>query len=217
MVMAANSGGYLFHYWAGLYGGCAHIYAPGGQRGPFAHLPYGIDNGAFAAFDAVREWDEAAFRKLLDWTEAAAIAPLWVAAPDVVTDAKATLDRWDGWAAEIRERGLPAALVVQDGMTPADVRACEPDAVFVGGSTEWKWLWMYRFCDSHPRVHVGRVNGYRPLLRCYDAGVESCDGTGWFRGDQVQVEGLRRFLHEQSEDRVPSPTPLFAGSDDAGQ
>lgn len=30
----------------------------------------------------------------------------------------------------------------------------------------------------------------------HDAGAESCDGTGWFRGDQKQLSGLRRYLYE---------------------
>ena len=213
MVMAANSGNWRWHYWAGKYeGACGHIYSPGGQRGPFPHLPYVLDNGAYAAFDAGREWDENAFEQLLTWAAAADIAPLWVAVPDVVADAVATLQQWDRWAEDIRARGFRAALVVQDGMTSADVRSAEPDAVFVGGSTAWKWLWLWRFCDSHPRVHVGRVNGYEPLLRCWRAGAESCDGTGWFRGDQDQLAGLERFLREQAEDCLPVEAELFGAA-----
>jgi hypothetical protein len=28
----------------------------------------------------------------------------------------------------------------------------------------------------------------------HEAGAESCDGTGWFRGDQDQLAGLERYL-----------------------
>ncbi len=218
LIMAANSGNRRWHFWAGKYGNCGHIYSPGGQTGPIIYsitdqsdvLPYGLDNGAWAAFDAGREWDEGAFYKLLDWAGKAEMDPLWIAAPDVITKKVETLKLWDGWAEEIRSRGFKAALVAQDGMTPADIRAAEPDVVFLGGSTTWKWLWLHRICDAHPRVHVGRVNGYNPLLRCYHAGAESCDGTGWFRGDQGQLEMLRRFLDEQASGTLPLDDTLFS-------
>jgi len=44
------------------------------------------------------------------------------------------------------------------------------------------------------RVHVGRVNQPARLEFLEDLGVESCDGTGWLRGDQMQLSGLVGFL-----------------------
>lgn len=211
LVMPANNGRYLVHYWAGLYGNLGHLYSPGGQRGPFKHLPYALDNGAYSAHINHSEWDADAFKMLLAWAGDADIPPMWVACPDVVADACATMKRWDEWSPVIRDAGFNAAMVVQDGMTLADVRAADPDAVFIGGSTEWKWLWLWRFCDSHPVVHVGRVNGYRDLIKCYRAGASSCDGTGWFRGDQDQLAGLERFLREQSDNAIPAAMPSLYG------
>lgn len=46
--------------------------------------------------------------------------------------------------------------------------------------------------------HIERINTYRWHRVCADAGAESVDGTGWFRGDKEQLEGLRRFLAEQA-------------------
>ena len=207
--MPANNSHHLVHYWAGKYGGLGHLYSPGGERGPYRHLPYALDNGAFTCWTNGTEWDEDSFLQLIEWACSTEHAPRWVAAPDVVTDARATLSMWDLWSSRIRSCGLKAALVVQDGMTPSDVKSAEPDVVFIGGSTEWKWLWLWRFCDSHARVHVGRVNGYGPLIKCYRAGAESCDGTGWFRGDKRQIEGLERFLREQTLGLVPEERGLF--------
>ena len=209
MVMPSNNGHHLVHYWAGLYGGLAHLYSPGGQRGPFRHLAYSLDNGAFPCWEKGTEWDEAAFLDLLQWSVDSGKPPMWVPVPDVVTDAEATLRLWPNWSRRIRDLGLLAALVVQDGMTPADVSAAEPDVVFVGGSSKWKWNNVWTFTGAHPRVHVGRVNGYRGLVICHNAGVESCDGTGWFRGSQPQLAGLERYLRQQSEGRVPPDCPLF--------
>jgi hypothetical protein len=207
--MAANHGKALYHYWAGRYGNCGHIYGPGGQRGPFEWLPYGLDNGAFPCWTKGEEWGEEAFCELLTWASEADIPPLWVAVPDVVADAPATLAKWGPWSRIIRDGGFKAALVVQDGMSVADALACEPDALFVGGTTGWKELWLHRWCDAHEHVHVGRVNGYRMLVNCYRAGAESCDGTGWFRGNQGQLAMLERFLREQAEGRVPEDVTMF--------
>lgn len=206
-MMPSNNCHHLVHYWAGKYGFLGHLYSPGGQRGPFAHLPYAIDNGAFSAWSNNRPWDESAFRKLLDWALSAKIPPMWVAVPDVVADAKKTLSNWDDWSRIVRDMGFKAALVVQDGMTPSDVQATEPDAVFIGGTTAWKYLWLWRFCDSHELVHVGRVNGYRGASECYRAGAASCDGTGYFRGNKAQTGDLERMIREQADGTVIERDP----------
>lgn len=57
---------------------------------------------------------------------------------------------------------------------------------------------MGNWCSRFPRVHVGRVNTYRRLVQCEEAGAESCDGTGWTRGCQRQARGLVVFLEESS-------------------
>lgn len=62
---------------------------------------------------------------------------LFVAVPDVVGDAAATLALFPAMAARISAAGWPVALVAQDGMTADDL----PDGLpwlFIGGSTEWK-------------------------------------------------------------------------------
>ena len=44
------------------------------------------------------------------------------------------------------------------------------------------------------RVHVARVNSERLLWMADKAGAVSCDGTGWFRGNERQLAGLERYL-----------------------
>jgi hypothetical protein len=42
-------------------------------------------------------------------------------------------------------------------------------------------------------------------------GVESCDGTGWFRGDQNQLAGLKKYLAQSSgKERRPDNVDMFA-------
>lgn len=106
--------------------------------------------------------------------------PLWIAVPDVVTDKKATIAKWIEWEPRLRQYRCPLAFVAQDGMQPKDVPD-DADVVFIGGSTDWKLANIKRFSDYFTRVHVGRVNTLKRLWLCYEAEVESVDGTGWFR------------------------------------
>ena len=215
--MPANNRKWQVHYWQGKYGGLGHLYGPTESFSPFPHLPYALDNGAFAAWTNGLEWDRHQFLDHLDRAEFHAKAghrAEWVVAPDVVTDAEATLEMWPYWHQKISQAGLLPALAVQDGMRPEELAQITPlpEVVFVGGSTEWKWLWVDRWCRSFDRVHIGRVNTYRWLIRAHQAGAESCDGTGFFRAGEERFQGLRRFLKEQSEGSLPTPGGLFGDS-----
>lgn len=213
MVMLANNSGREARRLAAAYPGrIGHLYGPGGWRGPFPEFPHALDNGAFPAWRAGRELDAEQFLAHCDRAARATIAPRWVAVPDVVCDRDRTLARWDRWAPELTARfGWPLAFVVQNGMTPADLPAAAA-VVFVGGDTAWKRETTAMWCAAHPRVHVGRVNGERDLWRYHRAGAESCDGTGWFRGDRRQLDGLWYYLADSSgraADIGPSQPRLF--------
>src|SRR5208283_317973 len=111
--------------------------------------------------------------------------------------------------------GFTPAFAVQDGMTPRDV-PLGAGVVFVGGSTKWKRQTLEVWCGGFPRVHVARINTERWLWRCYALGAESCDGTGWFRGDPVQFRGLLDYLALRAGGHGPPPRfvphpDLFAG------
>lgn len=198
LVMPANGSYPWLHYWAGRApGSVGHLYSPGGQRGPYcyakgAYLPYALDNGAFTGFD------EARWRSLLQWSVGKTPPALWAACPDVVGDSVTTRKLWSQYSQVIIDLGLLAAFVVQDGANAGDVPETAA-VVFVGGSTHWKETSLEYWCSHFKRVHVGRVNGYRMLRRCADAGAESCDGTGWGRGDHRQLAGLFKFLEEQEQ------------------
>jgi hypothetical protein len=82
-------------------------------------------------------------------------------------------------------------------MTPDDVPP-ETDVVFVGGSFDWKWDNLLMWTRNFPRVHVGRVNTEKRLWMAHEAGVESCDGTGWFRGGEKRWAGLENYLRNSA-------------------
>ena len=199
-VMPANNSKWQVHFWQGKWGGLGHLYSPGERKGPYPHLPYALDNGAFPAWTSGRAWYEESWWQHAMWYLQQDQSPLWLLVPDVVADRDGTIARWNHYEPRLRSNGqLPCdlAFAVQDGMQPSDVPK-GAGVVFVGGTTNWKWDTVEMWCAEFPRVHVGRVNGYADLVRCHQAGAESCDGTGWFRGDRKQLAGLQQFLREQA-------------------
>lgn len=207
IVMVSNHASWRTHYLQGRYGGLGQLLPPHGLSKVFPHLPYALDNGAFSAWKNGEPWMEEKYVKMLDHIYEAPRQPLWAVVPDVVTDSEATFRMWDEWAPVVGEKGFSKAFAVQDGMTPEAVKASnvEADIIFVGGSTEFKWSTLAAWTDSFPRVHVGRVNGLRDLMRCHEQGVESCDGTGFFRGRRGQLYELITYLRECGEGVADQP------------
>lgn len=156
-----------------------------------AGLPWAADNGAFGEF---KPHD---YRLML-----AAITGLpgcrFVAVPDVVADAAATLARFTEWHDEAAATGQPLALVLQDGMTTDDVPWPQLRAVFVGGSTEWKLGPAARELVDEARrrglhVHLGRVNGRRRYDYARSIGCDSVDGSGLARFHRTHLLDALRW------------------------
>jgi hypothetical protein len=146
---------------------------PGNGNGP-GEKPWAIDNGAFAGFI------EADFRRLLTRCQGVP-GCLWVAAPDVVADARQTLERFLTWEPILHELGFPVALVTQDGLLPRDVPWDSLEAVFVGGTDRHKLgaearRVVDRAKQRGKQVHVGRVNSDERMKYCHDIGADSFDG-----------------------------------------
>lgn len=208
IVMPANNTGFDLGWIARAHPDqLGWLFSPDGWRHPRRGLPYALDNGAFTAFNNDKPWDEDGFTEMLEKADRLPYPPLWVLVPDVVANREATLALWQQWCKALRDYGWPLAFAVQDGMTQADVPK-DADVIFVGGSTTWKWATVQQWCKDNPRVHVGRVNGFRGLWLCRQYGAESCDGTGWFRGDDEQLAGLERYLEQASGAGLPE-MPLF--------
>lgn len=198
--MPADNAKWPVHFWQGLYGGLGHLYSPNNTKGPYPHLPYALDNGAFPAWTKGLPFDTAAWLEMIQWATEQPIQPEWILIPDVVTNKTKTIESWHHYVPILRayyDSDMPLAFAVQDGMRPEDVPA-DTEVVFVGGSSDFKWSTLKTWCSEFPRVHVGRVNSYKGLCACAEAGAESCDGTGWFRGDKEQLAGLQKFLRGQA-------------------
>tara|TARA_R110001599_G_scaffold43112_1_gene129426 strand:+ start:1659 stop:2282 length:624 start_codon:yes stop_codon:yes gene_type:complete len=194
IVMPANTQGFTTGYIAGKYDGrIAHLYSPDGWRRPKPYVKYALDNGRFS-----ESWSERDYLKMLDAAASHRDQPIWALVPDVVGDREATIREWDVWAPRIAAYRWPLAFAVQDGCQPTDVPE-DAEVIFVGGTTKWKRKSLAMWCDSFKRVHVGRVNTNKWLWECDEAGAESCDGTGWMRGNQDQLKGLVDYLERSSQ------------------
>lgn len=113
-------------------------------------------------------------------------------APDVVGDAAATTERSLPWLPKIRELGMPAAYVAQDGLEDLCVPWDEFDVLFIGGSTDWK-LGHHAariVAEAKQRgkwVHMGRVNSARRYAYAAAIGCDSADGTKIAFGPDVNL------------------------------
>jgi len=169
----------------------------GVPSGIVAGLPWAADNCAFGgAFDGGR------FTEWLATMTPYRTTCLFVAVPDVVGDAAATLALWREWEPQLD--GWPLAFVCQDGQTPDAIPNCA--AVFIGGTTTWKLGDTARACitDGQRRglhCHIGRVNWWRRYAHFRampGSDAFTCDGT------RTKFEGVQRTLsawkqYQQSE------------------
>ena len=181
-------------------GRIGNLHTPDSVRKP-KPVPYALDNAVYGAWSNDREWNSEKYYKALDFYDPNICR--WTVVPDWVSDKNLTLERWSKHWRGIKDRGYTLAFAVQDGMTPSDVPE-KAEVIFVGGSTEWKWKTMPIWCREFERVHAARVNTYRLLWMAHECGAESCDGTGFTRGDQKQWNGLVEYLEESTKGRPQS-------------
>lgn len=142
-------------------------------------IVWAADNRAYSG------WDEDAFVRMLDHLEGVPGCK-FLAAPDVVADSEMTLERFRGWLPELAGRGLPLALVAQDGLKVDEVPWSDIAALFVGGSTLWKLgqeaeLLVHAAKERGLWVHMGRVNTLGRIAYARALGCDSVDGSKWSR------------------------------------
>lgn len=175
-------------------------------------FPIAVDNGAFAGLDVAK------FRRLLGRIPEPARC-LWVACPDVVGDAEATIAMFETWEPEIRGMGFRVAFVGQDGLDR--VCRCQREAIwdrcdafFVGGTDAFKVpspiapvppaVPLIREAQAHGKwVHFGRVNGVGRIRYCDRLGVDSIDGSGLVRSSRDKIPRVSRYFVERKK------KPLF--------
>ncbi len=168
-----------------------------GFDAPLPGRPWCADNEAFTGRF---EWSR--FAGWLRRMELHKSTCVFVAVPDVVADAIATLEKFRWYAWQVKAMGWPVALVAQDGLEslrwpPSWVY----DALFVGGTTEWKLSTAADWCIQRAQaagkwIHVGRVNSLVRMRHFALVGVDSVDGTSLcFRPNQYH-KLFARQLHQ---------------------
>lgn len=159
--------------------------------------PWVFDNGAFKDWTAGRSFDAAKYERALDtvWLQCRSM-PAFTVAPDIVAGGLESLRFSDLWVARLRGLGAPVALVVQDGMTEADVAAAiDPyDVIFVGGTLPWKLKTGKAWVDFAHRYgrkcHIGRMGTEKKVRAALRWGADSIDSALplW------SANNLKRFL-----------------------
>lgn len=166
-------------------------------------LPDGVlwaaDTGCYSQgdkFDPIRYFH---------WLEARAYASdrcLFATAPDVVGDATATWVR-SLWALpKIRSLGFKAALVAQDGIEDTKIEWDAFDALFIGGTTEWKLSSVVETLiviakNRKKWVHMGRVNSERRYRMARLSGCDSVDGTYIAFGPDINGPKVRAWIAQE--------------------
>lgn len=145
---------------------------------------FAIDNGGF------KELDIQGLMSLLKREEHNRADCLFVTVPDIVASAQRTLELFDHFKGKLA--GWPLALACQDGQENLRIPWEEIDAVFIGGTTNWK-------CSQHVAhiiktakilgkwVHAGRVNDPQRWKHFEELGVDSADGSGLARYTHMRI------------------------------
>jgi len=159
---------------------------------PRAGWIWAADNGCYS-----EGWDADEWRRWILRHKPRA-GCLFAVVPDVVEDWPATLDRFHRFRPLVSEARYPIAIALQDGAHGRDIPWGLVDAVFVGGSTEWKHSTAAHdiAAEAHARkcwVHVGRINSQRAFTAWSSA--DSCDGTFLAFAPKHNVQRLLRWLY----------------------
>jgi|ERR1051326_3161656 hypothetical protein len=146
---------------------------------------FAIDNGAFSNFDSRK------FLRLLERNKAHRDKCIFVAAPDVVGSARRTLEVFHHWFPKLH--GWPIALVAQDGQEDLPIPWHAIEAVFIGGSTQFKLspaaAQIVKAAKAIGKwVHIGRVNTPERFDYFLSLGADSIDGSGIARYSHMRRE-----------------------------
>lgn len=157
-----------------------------------------IDNGCFT--NPAGYSDERYRQHLLKFPPG---RTLFATAPDVLKDHYATVERATPILRMIRKLNLPAAFVAQDGWNEGSTPWHDLDAIFIGGSTEFKYASSRHIVQTAKRhkkwVHMGRVNSFKRLYFATVLGCDSVDGTYLRFGPDINGPKLLKWLNDINE------------------
>jgi len=151
-------------------------------------MPWALDNGCYTNYDS------SAIVRMLRWFRGLPGCKFAVV-PDAIGDHDATLLLFRAWIGTYRALGYPPAFVLQNGVTLVDVPWDSVDAVFVGGSTDFKYSDVVREITKEAKrrgkwVHMGRVNSARRIRYAQSIGCDSFDGSGFSIAPRQRITEL---------------------------
>jgi hypothetical protein len=156
--------------------------------------PWGIDNGFFAKTEIK------AFMALLEREKHHKELCKFVTVPDVVGSARRTLEVFEHWKGRLG--GWKLALACQDGQENLPIPWGSIEAVFIGGSNNFKCgeyaTHIIKAAQALGKwVHVGRVNHPGRWKHFEELGADSADGTGLARYTHMREAIANR--HDQQD------------------
>jgi len=173
------------------------IITPEGSHNTIPGVPWCADNGCYTLGD---RFNPDKYKRFLDrkWNDDV----LFATAPDVVGDAKATLERSESWFDELSSRGYPPALVAQDGVENMmdEIPWDQIRTWFIGGSTAWKESADAADCATEAlkrgcHLHMGRVNSFRRLRLAAAIRCDTVDGNFLAFGPTVNLPKLLKWMN----------------------
>ena len=171
------------------------LITPQSGNKPPTDIPWAADNAAYS------NWDEKKFVRMLNKISQEETKPIFVACPDVVGNAIETAKQFRCWQPLIKEYNFPVALVLQDGQESIGVPWHEVDAVFIGGTNDFKLGQYVRYIVGAAKekgkwVHMGRVNSQKRAKYAQKIGCDSIDGTH-FSIEPKTIHKFLRFLKKE--------------------
>jgi hypothetical protein len=157
---------------------------PGGMKA--------ADNGGFKGLDIK------GYLSLLEREEQQIDRFRFIAVPDIVANARRTLELFDYWYPRLCR--WPLALVAQDGQEDLPIPWEHIKAIFIGGSTRWKMSSSAADIIKTAKAmdiwaHVGRVNNPERWEHFLTLRADSVDGTGIARYSHMRTAIRDRKLY----------------------
>lgn len=162
---------------------------------------FAMDNSAFIKFDCNK------FRRMQQSHAAFKANCLFVACPDVVGNARRTLELWK--RREVFASGFDLCLVAQDGIEDIEIPWDEMQSIFIGGKDPWKdssacidVVKTAKILGKH--VHCGRVNQIKRYKTFAEVGCDTCDGSS--------IAIYKEKIYDIARELKSGDCPLFADS-----
>jgi hypothetical protein len=159
-----------------------------------AGVPHALENGMFGGDPAVTlpRWMRMLEAAEAEMWEGDGSRPIFVTLPDILCDARRTLELFEHF--KLRTNEFPRALVLQNGIEHIDIPWDDLAAVFIGGDDRFKYSPEAMRAAKTAKllgkwVHVGRVNS-AARVRNWLGLADSIDGSGVSRFDHMLEDVL---------------------------